>query len=56
MWFFDLINDRQLDFVLKLNCVSAGEFWLPATLVEAMYSNDYRATTEGKKVYVEPFK
>jgi len=56
MWFFDLLNDRTLDFVVKLNCVSAGEFWLPATLVEAMYNNDYRATTEGKKVYVEPFK
>ena len=56
MWFFDLRDSKTLDFVVKINCVNAGEFWLPGTLLEAMYSNDYKATTEGKKVYVEPFK
>jgi uncharacterized protein YfaS (alpha-2-macroglobulin family) len=55
MWFFNLTRDETLDFVVKLNCVSAGEFWLPGTLLEAMYNNDYKATTEGKKVYVEAF-
>lgn len=56
MWFFDLREDIALDFVVKINCVSAGEFWLPGTLLEAMYNNDFKATTEGMKVYVEPFK
>jgi hypothetical protein len=56
MWFFDLREDIALDFIVKINCVSAGEFWLPGTLLEAMYNNDYKATTEGNKVYVEPFK
>jgi alpha-2-macroglobulin len=56
MWFFSLKGDQTLDFVVKLNCVTAGEFWLPGTLLEAMYNNDYRATTEGKRVYVEQFK
>lgn len=56
MWFFDLREDITLDFIVKINCVSAGEFWLPGTLLEAMYNNDFKATTEGMKVYVEPFK
>ncbi|MFW5792848.1 MAG: alpha-2-macroglobulin family protein, partial [Bacteroidota bacterium] len=56
MWFFDLKDNQVLDFVVKINCVSAGEFWLPGTLLEAMYSNDYKATTEGRKVHVKSFK
>lgn len=56
MWFFDLKGSETLDFVVKLNCVIPGEFWLPSTLLEAMYSNDYKATTQGVKVYVAPFK
>ena len=56
MWFFDLRENETLDFVVKINCITAGEFWLPGTLLEAMYNKDYKATTEGKKVYVEAFK
>lgn len=56
MWFFDLNGSETLDFVVKLNCVVPGEFWLPSTLIEAMYSSDFKATTQGTKVYVEPFK
>jgi alpha-2-macroglobulin len=56
MWFFDLEGNITLDFVVKLNCVNAGEFRLPGTLLEAMYNNDYKATTQGKKVHVEAFK
>ncbi|HPF93952.1 MAG TPA: hypothetical protein PLV65_08435, partial [Tenuifilaceae bacterium] len=56
MWFFDLKDDETLDFVVKLNCINAGEFWLPGTLLEAMYNNDFKASTEGVKVYVEAFK
>ncbi|GAA5040351.1 membrane protein [Marivirga lumbricoides] len=56
MWFFDLANKEKLDFIVKLNCVTAGEFWLPGTLTEAMYNNDFKASKEGKKVVVAPFK
>jgi uncharacterized protein YfaS (alpha-2-macroglobulin family) len=56
MWFFDLKGNVALDFVVKINCVNAGEFWLPATLTEAMYNSDFKANTEGKKVHVESFK
>lgn len=56
MWFFDLKGNETLDFVVKLNCINAGEFWLPGTLLEAMYSKDFKATTEGKKVYVKAFE
>jgi uncharacterized protein YfaS (alpha-2-macroglobulin family) len=55
MWFFDLEKGEPLDFVLKLNCVSAGSFWLPGTRTETMYSNDYKANTAGKKVFVQAF-
>lgn len=56
MWFFDLKGSETLDFVVKLNCINAGEFWLPGTLLEAMYNKDFKATTEGKKVYVKAFE
>jgi uncharacterized protein YfaS (alpha-2-macroglobulin family) len=56
MWFFDLKDQVTLDFVVKINCVNAGDFWLPAALTEAMYNSDFKANTEGKKVHVEAFK
>jgi len=56
MWFFDLTGTEAKEFVLKINCVSAGDFWLPGTLLEAMYNNDYKAKTDGRKVHVEAFK
>ena len=54
MWFFDLpaYNDA-FDFVVKINTVTAGEFTLPPTLVEAMYNNSYRATKAGRRVIVQ---
>jgi alpha-2-macroglobulin len=55
MWFFDLSGNQALDFVVKLNCVTAGDFWLPGTLVEAMYNNNFRAKTKGASVHVEAF-
>ncbi len=51
MWFFDL-TQSSFDFVVKINTVTSGEFYLPPTLAEAMYNNDYRATRAGKKVVV----
>lgn len=59
MWFFDLyqrkVNNKsvkELDFVVKLNAVTVGEFDLPGTITEAMYNNNYRASKAGKKVKV----
>ncbi|HSI78730.1 MAG TPA: MG2 domain-containing protein [Lunatimonas sp.] len=56
MWFFDLTGPETKEFILKINAVSAGDFWLPGTLLEAMYNNDYKAKTDGRKVHVEAFK
>ncbi|KAA3657086.1 MAG: hypothetical protein DWQ10_14050 [Calditrichaeota bacterium] len=54
MWFFDLNRwNRQLDFILKINAVTPGEFTLPATKAEAMYNRDYRAVVPGMRVVVE---
>jgi len=55
MWFFDLKGSETLDFVLKINTVNAGDFWLPATHAEAMYNNDFKAKTKGRKVHVQAF-
>ncbi|NJK87473.1 MAG: hypothetical protein HC906_17315 [Bacteroidales bacterium] len=52
MWFFDLPNSNEYDFVVKLNTVTTGTFYLPSTLVEAMYNNDYKATIAGKNIQV----
>lgn len=53
MWFFDMGSyDRSYDFLVKLNTVTVGEFYLPPTLVEAMYDNNYKATKAGKRVKV----
>ncbi|MFW6035729.1 MAG: MG2 domain-containing protein [Halothermotrichaceae bacterium] len=53
MWFFDFEKyDHDYEFVVKLNTVTVGEFYLPPTIVEAMYDNHYKATKAGKKVKV----
>ncbi|MBE9469530.1 MAG: hypothetical protein IMY72_14585 [Bacteroidetes bacterium] len=56
MWFFDLYEHKpiynELDFVVKINAVTIGEFDLPPTLVEAMYNGNYKATKKGKRVKV----
>ena len=52
-WFFDLKKYQDdLEFVVKINTVTVGEFYLPPTLVEAMYDNRYKATTAGQRVEV----
>lgn len=54
MWFFDLMrHQKYLDFVVKVNAVTVGEFTLPPTLLEAMYNNNYKATRAGKEVKVK---
>lgn len=53
MWFFDFSpREKQLDFVVKLNAVSVGEFHLPPTVLEAMYNDNYKAVKAGKDVEV----
>ena len=53
MWFFDMPRwVITLDFVVKLNAVTVGEFTLPPTVFEAMYNNNYRAVKPGMMVRV----
>lgn len=51
MWFFNL-RDNQLDFIVKVNVVTKGSFYMPPTTVEAMYNNNYRALVPGRNVQV----
>jgi uncharacterized protein YfaS (alpha-2-macroglobulin family) len=54
MWFFDMQrNVRSLDFVVKLNAVTVGDFILPPAVFEAMYNDNYRAVSTGRRVSVE---
>ncbi|MFW6386821.1 MAG: alpha-2-macroglobulin family protein [Bacillota bacterium] len=53
MWFFDFGRyDHHYDFVVKLNTVTAGEFYLPPAAAEMMYNNNYKAVLEGREVRV----
>jgi uncharacterized protein YfaS (alpha-2-macroglobulin family) len=52
MWFFDLNTRSKKVFKFKVNVVTVGEFYLPATNCEAMYDHRYRATDPGMKVKV----
>ncbi len=52
MWFFDKYYYSSYDFIVKINAVTVGEFYLPPALVEAMYNSDYKATTAGQLVEV----
>lgn len=55
MWFFDRMQwDPGYDFIVKINAVTVGQFYLPPTLLEAMYNNDYKVTTSGQAVEVVP--
>lgn len=61
MWFFNISPsydyhnkpDNGLDFLVKLNAVTPGEYVLPPTLLEAMYDANFQARKGGKKVVVE---
>ena len=54
MWFFDKHYSTSYDFIVKINAVTVGEFYLPPTLLEAMYNNDYKVSTAGQDVEVLP--
>ncbi|WP_421871747.1 alpha-2-macroglobulin family protein [Marinoscillum sp.] len=51
MWFFDL-QKSKLDFVVKVNAITAGSYIMPGARCEAMYNNDYLATKATKTVTV----
>lgn len=51
MWFFDLGN-KPLDFVVKVNVITQGNYYMPPTICEAMYNNNYSALVPGRKVRV----
>lgn len=52
MWFFDLnYNDSSIYYV-KINAVTPGSFYLPPTIVEAMYDNDFYSIVAGQNVNV----
>jgi len=55
IWFFDFYTPKA-EFVVKINAVTVGEFFLPPSLAEAMYNHNYRATVAGKKVKVSERK
>ncbi|MFA9391390.1 MAG: hypothetical protein ACERKD_16395 [Prolixibacteraceae bacterium] len=56
MWFFDLHRWKplynEMDFVVKINTVTVGEFTMPSIFTEAMYNGSFRATVKGQKVKV----
>jgi uncharacterized protein YfaS (alpha-2-macroglobulin family) len=52
-WFFDMRGyEKYKDFLVKINAVTVGEFFMPGASFHAMYDNEYRATKQGKKVQV----
>ncbi len=51
-WFFTITAYRPLDFLVKLNAVSAGKFIMPATVAQAMYNKRLRAVVPGRFVSV----
>jgi uncharacterized protein YfaS (alpha-2-macroglobulin family) len=52
MWFFDLRDNLDLDFIVKINAITKGTFELPGPRCEAMYNADYVATKASRKVKV----
>lgn len=53
MWFFNLpVYSKKMDFMLRVNAVTAGSFNLPPTIAEAMYNNRYHAEVKGRIVRV----
>ena len=52
-WFFDTDGyGWSYDFVVKINAVTVGDFYLPPARAEAMYDNDYLVILEGREVSV----
>ena len=55
MWFFDFKNrnnDNSRTYKVKIRAVTAGEFELPPTYLEAMYQPDYTVSLPGGKIVI----
>ena len=57
MWFFDLPaagrGEAALDFVIRINAVTVGDFTLPPVVAEAMYNHSFAARRAGRAVSVK---
>ena len=53
-WFFDMNGYNTQDYLVKINAVTIGEFFMPGATFQAMYDNEYRATKAGQIVKVLP--
>jgi len=51
-WFFDIRSNRKLDFLVKLNAVTVGDFILPPGIAKTMYDNSYKTQKKGMDVKV----
>ncbi len=54
MTYFDMRYGETYTYHVRLNAAFGGTFILPATAVEAMYDNRYRARSQNKKIEVVP--
>jgi len=45
-------HKKDQEIKVKLTATFAGRFYMPPTVVEAMYDNEIQATTEGQWVEV----
>ena len=52
-WFFDLPYDAKRNFIVKLNTVTKGNFFLPSARVQAMYNKKFQASTTSKNISIQ---
>ncbi len=53
MSYFDIASGQKITLRTKLTTTFAGDFFLPPSTCEAMYSNDIYARTSGQKIKVQ---
>lgn len=53
VWFFDMQYGTETYFVLKLNAVTKGNFFMPGAVVEAMYSDEIGSGLEGRSIQIK---
>lgn len=53
VWFFDWYYGNEVNFVVKLNSVTKGEFYIPGAVVEGMYTDEIGASLGGQKVIIK---
>lgn len=52
IWFFDFKDSEYYDFIVKINTVTAGKFYLSSAVAEAMYDDRYKAVVKGREIIV----